>query len=170
MSKIEAGHLELDVEPTSIVQVLAEIEAISQPLGQAKGLNVQIILGECPPSVPLDRLRLNQILLNLISNAVKFTDNGQVTLRVYVMDHHLHFEVADTGMGMTPAVQAKLFDAYRQADRTIARRHGGTGLGLALSMKLARLMGGTIRVESEVNIGSTFTLELPMRVNSIEAV
>ncbi len=163
MSKIEAGHLELDIEPTDIGQILTEIEAISQPLGQAKGLSVHISAGAFPPFVLLDRLRLNQILLNLISNAIKFTDHGNVSLRVYVTGQQLNFEVTDTGMGMTPATLAKLFDAYAQGDRTIAKRHGGTGLGLALSMKLARLMGGTIRVESQINIGSTFTVELPLR-------
>jgi len=109
-------------------------------------------------------MRLKQILLNLLSNACKFTKDGEVALRVRLVTDGgdwIELAVADTGIGMTPEQQAKLFREFAQADSLTARRYGGTGLGLALSRKLARMMGGDVTVTSEMGKGSVFTLRLP---------
>jgi adenylate cyclase len=111
-----------------------------------------------------DPLRLKQILLNLLSNACKFTKEGEVALRVRKLTNGrdwVELAVADTGIGMTPEQQAKLFQDFTQADSLTARRYGGTGLGLALSRKLARMMGGDVTVTSEPGKGSVFTVRLP---------
>jgi len=112
----------------------------------------------------VDPIRLRQILLNLLSNACKFTKGGEVTLRACRVANGrnwIEFAVADTGIGMTPEQQAKLFEEFSQADATTAQRFGGTGLGLALSRKLARMMGGDVIVTSELGKGSVFTVRLP---------
>ena len=111
-----------------------------------------------------DTMRLKQILLNLLSNACKFTKQGEVALRVKrVVDgrNWIEIAVADTGIGMTPEQQAKLFEEFTQADSSTARQYGGTGLGLAITRKLARMMGGDVTVASEPGKGSVFTLRLP---------
>src|SRR5262249_14452514 len=111
-----------------------------------------------------DAMRLKQILLNLLSNSCKFTNEGEVALKVRkLVDGRdwIELAVADTGIGMTPAHQAKLFQGITQADSLNARRYGGTGLGLALSRKLARMMGGDVIVTSEAGKGSVFTVRLP---------
>jgi len=113
-----------------------------------------------------DSLRLKQILLNLLSNACKFTKEGEIALRARkVVDGHAWIElaVADTGIGLTAEQQAKLFQDFTQADSLTARRYGGTGLGLALSRKLARMMGGDVTVASEPGQGSVFTVRMPAR-------
>jgi adenylate cyclase len=110
-----------------------------------------------------DSMRLKQILLNLLSNACKFTKEGEVALRVTKeADGRVELAVADTGIGMTAEQQAKLFQDFTQADSLTARRYGGTGLGLAISRKLARMMGGDVTVASEVGKGSVFTVHLPV--------
>ena len=109
-------------------------------------------------------MRLRQILLNLLSNACKFTKEGEVRLRARRVANGrdwIEFAVADTGIGMTPEQQAKLFEEFTQADATTSQRYGGTGLGLALSRKLARMMGGDVTVTSEPGKGSVFTVRLP---------
>ena len=117
-----------------------------------------------------DPLRLGQILINLVNNAVKFTDQGEIVVRVMVTDEKpdaedqangddlkiLKFSVSDTGIGMTPPQMANLFQAFNQADTSVTRKYGGTGLGLAISKQLAELMGGTVWLESELGVGSTF--------------
>jgi signal transduction histidine kinase len=119
---------------------------------------------ENPGALNADLMRLKQILLNLLSNACKFTKEGEVALRVHKMADGrdwVELAVADTGIGLTPEQQAKLFQEFTQADSLTARRYGGTGLGLALSRKLARMMGGDVTVTSEPGKGSVFTVRLP---------
>jgi signal transduction histidine kinase len=106
-------------------------------------------------------MRLRQILLNLLSNACKFTKEGEVRLQARKDTEWVELSVADTGIGMTPEQQAKLFEEFTQADRTTAQRFGGTGLGLAITRKLARMMGGDVMVASELGKGSVFTVRLP---------
>ena len=120
-------------------------------------------------SLTVDPMRLRQILLNLLSNACKFTKEGEVALRgrrVINGDNWIELSVADTGIGMTAEQQAKLFEEFSQADATTAQRFGGTGLGLALTRKLARMMGGDVTVTSEPGKGSVFTVRLPGSANS----
>jgi signal transduction histidine kinase len=153
LSKIEAGKLELNSEPVNLPRLIEENRnhLVAESLDNLGPLTV-------------DPMRLKQILLNLLSNACKFTKEGEVALRVRnVADgrNWIEFTVSDTGIGMTAEQQAKLFQDFTQADSLTARRYGGTGLGLALSRKLARMMGGDVTVTSELGKGSVFTVRLP---------
>ena len=165
LSKIEAGKLDLNLETVKILPLIDEV------VGTARGLaeqNKNHLIVECPPDIaPLlvDHLRLRQILLNLLSNACKFTKNGEVSLRVTPVSiedrEWMDFAIADTGIGMTPEQMSKLFEEFVQGDQTTARNYGGTGLGLAITRKLCRMMGGDVLVTSEIGKGSTFVARLP---------
>ena len=163
ISKIEAGHLELDVRQVRIAPVLSKLKAAFEASATAKGLAFRI---ESEPGLPTefetDPQRLEQVLRNFLSNAVKFTDKGEVVLQARrAVDGRLMFSVKDTGVGISPEQQSIIFEAFRQADGTISRKYGGTGLGLSISRELARLMGGIITVESAEGEGSVFSLVLP---------
>jgi signal transduction histidine kinase len=166
LSKIEAGKLELNPEPVDLPRLIDDVIGTA---GQLAEKNKNRLVVEAPQDVgPLtaDSLRLKQILLNLLSNACKFTKEGEIALRARkVVDGHAWIElaVADTGIGLTAEQQAKLFQDFTQADSLTARRYGGTGLGLALSRKLARMMGGDVTVASEPGKGSVFTVRMPAR-------
>jgi adenylate cyclase len=164
LSKIEAGKLELNIERVAIAPIMEEIAGTARPLAEQNGNRLVI---DCKPDIDTiraDPLRLRQVLLNLLSNARKFTKHGEVALRVQkVVDGHnwMEFVVSDTGIGMTAEQQVKLFDEFTQADSLTARRYGGTGLGLAITRKLARMMGGDVTLTSEPGKGSVFTVRLP---------
>jgi len=164
LSKIEAGKLDLNPEPINLSRLIDEVVGTA---GQLAEKNKNRLVVEAPENVgtlTADSMRLKQILLNLLSNACKFTKEGEVALRVRkVVDGHdwVELAVADTGIGLTVEQQAKLFQDFTQADSLTARRYGGTGLGLALSRKLARMMGGDVTVTSEPGKGSVFTVRLP---------
>jgi adenylate cyclase len=169
LSKIEAGKLELNVEAVDLARLIDEVIGTAGQLAE-KNQNRLVIEAQATVGVlTADPMRLKQILLNLLSNACKFTKEGKVTLRVRkVADGHdwVELAVADTGIGLTAEQQAKLFQDFTQADSLTARRYGGTGLGLALSRKLARMMGGDVTVTSEMGKGSVFTVRLPRGGNS----
>jgi signal transduction histidine kinase len=164
LSKIEAGKLELSPELVRIGPIVDEVIGTARQLAEQ---NENRLFAEIPqPVAPVlaDAMRLRQILLNLLSNACKFTRQGEVALRVRQEvngNNWIEFAVSDTGIGITPEQQAKLFEEFVQADASTARRYGGTGLGLALSRKLARMMGGDVTVTSEPGKGSVFTVRLP---------
>jgi two-component system, sensor histidine kinase and response regulator len=169
VSKIEAGKLTLERITFSLDEVLKNVRDIVGELAEQKRLP---LIFAVEPNVPKyllgDPLRLGQILINLINNAVKFTDHGEIVVKVVLADAKpavdqasrdpelLKFSVSDTGIGMTPPQMANLFQSFNQADNSVTRRYGGTGLGLAISKQLAELMGGTVWVESEFGVGSTF--------------
>jgi protein-histidine pros-kinase len=167
LAKIESGKVELQPEPVACKAVLDEVSAALKPLGEAKGLKFEMRAPQGEPMVDTDRRALTQILLNLTNNAIKFTDRGAVTIELAQQrDNGLlqtRFTVVDTGVGITAADQAKLFQAFEQLGVSGARRHEGTGLGLHLSQKLAALLGGRIEFESEAGKGSRFTLVLEER-------
>ena len=161
LSKIEAGKLELHLEEVDLAASIREVALTAEPLA-AKNRNRLIV--ECPEgigSIRSDSTRLRQIILNLLSNACKFTEEGEIRLGARAERDWLWISVADTGIGMTPEQVARLFQEFSQADSSTTRRYGGTGLGLAISRKLARLMGGDITVESAAGKGTTFTVRLP---------
>jgi GAF domain-containing protein len=164
LSKIEAGKLELNPEPVNLPRLIDEVIGTAGQLAE-KNKNRLVIEGqENLGRLNVDSMRLKQILLNLLSNACKFTKEGEVALRVRkVADggEWVEVAVADSGIGMTAEQQAKLFQDFTQADSLTARRYGGTGLGLAISRKLARMMGGDVTVASEPGKGSVFTVRLP---------
>ena len=166
LSKVEAGRLELELAPVNLREVCETVAGMWAHSASAKGVALRTLIDAATPQwVRSDALRVRQILLNLVSNAVKFTAAGAVTLSVgpAATGDALLIEVADTGPGMTESVRASLFSEYSQAGADIARRFGGTGLGLAISRRLAELMGGDISVASEPGIGSTFSVRLPMQ-------
>ncbi len=170
VSKIEAGKLTLECITFSLDEVLKNVRDIVGEHAEQKHLPlIFTVAPEVPKYLVGDPLRLGQILINLINNAVKFTDQGQIVVTAMVTDEKpgaedqanvdrkiLKFSVSDTGIGMTPAQMANLFQAFNQADTSVTRKYGGTGLGLAISKQLAELMGGAVWVESELGLGSTF--------------
>jgi signal transduction histidine kinase len=164
LSKIEAGKLELNPEPVDLARLIDEVIGTAGQLAEKNHNCLVVEAQENLGALTADSMRLKQILLNLLSNACKFTKEGEVALRVRkVVDGRdwVELAVADTGIGMTAEQQAKLFQEFTQADSLTARRYGGTGLGLALSRKLARMMGGDVTVASEPGKGSVFTVRLP---------
>jgi signal transduction histidine kinase len=164
LSKIEAGKLELNPEPVNLARVIDEVIGTAGQLAEKNQNRLIVEAQDNLGAFTADPLRLKQILLNLLSNACKFTKEGEVALRVRkVADGRdwVELAVADTGIGLTAEQQAKLFQEFTQADSLTARRYGGTGLGLALSRKLARMMGGDVTVASEPGKGSAFTVRLP---------
>lgn len=168
ISKIEAGKLEIETQALSLRDLLENIIGLNQPALAAKGLKLVLDLNDdVPDQLRIDGLRLSQVLNNLLSNAIKFTVQGNVTLRVSadkdVSDERvsLKFTVSDSGIGISPEQQAKLFQAFSQADSSISRRYGGTGLGLAISQHLVEMMGGRITVDSQPGVGSSFSFTVP---------
>jgi signal transduction histidine kinase/CheY-like chemotaxis protein len=163
ISKVEAGKLELVPEELPLRRVIEGLARTFEPLARQKELEFSLTV---EPSVPMsihtDRQRLEQILKNLLSNAVKFTDAGRVRLTVSAnADGWVQFTVQDSGIGIAPDQQDKIFDAFHQADGSTARKYGGTGLGLSISRDLTSLLGGTLTLASTLGEGSTFTLSLP---------
>jgi len=167
ISKIEAGRLELMLETFALGPVVREVESTVQPLVARRGNRLAVTCPDDIGEVHADLTRLRQVLLNIVSNATKFTENGEVHVDVRPegggSEAAIVFEVRDTGIGMSPDQLGKLFQAFTQADVAITRKYGGTGLGLAISRQLCRMMGGDITVESELGKGSTFTIRLPRK-------
>ena len=161
-SKIEAGRLELDMVPTSIAQLVDEAVRLLKSAARQKGLEMAVSVSPAiPPSVLADPLRLRQVLLNLLGNAIKFTEKGSVRVNVEMESQDanavaLKFAVRDTGPGIPADKEELIFKSFCQADGSTTRKHGGTGLGLTISMRLVELMGGRIWVESQPGSGSTF--------------
>jgi PAS domain S-box-containing protein len=168
-SKIEAGRMDLETIPFDLRESLGNLAGILSQRASAKGLRLTFELdAELPPLVLGDPLRLGQVLLNFGSNAVKFTERGEVTVTARVLERaqgrvRLRFEVADTGIGLTEVQVQGLFQPFTQADDSTTRRFGGTGLGLAICRRLARLMDGEIEVSSRPGQGSSFALVLALR-------
>ena len=168
LSKIEAGRLDIHEEDCSIVGVITEVITLLEPQAAEKGIQLNAAYATRMPALMLtDPLRVRQILVNLVGNAIKFTDTGQVSL-VSSCDRTalpptLSIEVHDTGIGIPPELLASVFEAFSQIQPVMARRIGGTGLGLTISQRLVRMLGGRIDVKSEVGKGTVFTVTLPIR-------
>jgi signal transduction histidine kinase len=164
LSKIEAGKLELNAQTVQLAPLINEVIDTAGQLAEQNKNRLIVDTQENLGALTVDPMRLRQILLNLLSNACKFTKAGEVKLAARKVSNggsFVEFAVSDTGIGMTAEQQAKLFEEFSQADATTAQRFGGTGLGLALSRKLARMMGGDVTVASELGKGSVFTVRLP---------
>jgi signal transduction histidine kinase/CheY-like chemotaxis protein len=156
-AKIESGKLQLDPRPCSPVELADDVAELLRGRAEAKGLRLIVEPQPgAPESIATDPTRARQILVNLVGNAIKFTDSGEVRVRVGGEEGRALFEVVDSGIGISPEQQAKLFEPFTQADGSLGRRFGGTGLGLSISRKLARLLGGNVTVESALGRGSTF--------------
>jgi signal transduction histidine kinase len=162
-SKIEAGQLTLTVNPYSIKDVIQAVVAGTQSLATEKNLVLTTTIPGDLPSASGDERRIAQVLLNLVGNAIKFTDSGEVRIDVAAKNGDLLVSVSDTGPGIPETERAKIFDEFRQAEGSITQKKGGTGLGLAIAKRIVELHGGKIWVESEVGKGSKFTFTLPMK-------
>ncbi|WP_066341006.1 response regulator [Azohydromonas lata] len=170
-SKIEAGHLELEDAAFSVVEVVEEAIAMFAQQAQAKGLELamQVLPHDAQPSVRGDPFRLRQVVANLVGNAIKFTESGEVLVRVFALEQHegrapLRISIHDTGIGIAPEARTRIFEHFSQADGSTTRQYGGTGLGLAICQRLVHLMGGRIGVQSVPGVGSTFSVELQLPV------
>ena len=162
LSKIEADKIELDIQTHNIHKLLQQLENMFAVQAQDKGIQFSINATLAKPFYLLiDAFRVKQILINLCSNAIKFTDSGEVTLSVTFQQNCLCFKLQDSGIGMSERQLQTVFEMFTQGDSSISRRFGGTGLGLCLSQQLAKMLGGVIRVESELGKGSLFTFNLP---------
>jgi len=164
LSKIEADRLEVKIEPLALERLLKEVVSQLRPMANNKRLSLTLEIAEGLPLVLADGHRIRQIVLNLVSNALKFTEQGGVMIRCTLLDRYdmLRVAVHDSGIGISPAALGYIFEAFRQADGSTTRRFGGTGLGLTIARKLIELQGGEVAVESIVGHGSTFAFTLPI--------
>lgn len=167
LSKIEAGKMPLELMDFDPVKLVQELAKDVEPLVRKKNNTLIVQPGDAIGPIHADPTKLKQVLMNLISNAGKFTENGRITMSLAAVGGNaLAFSVADTGIGMTPGESGRLFQAYQQANNSTAREFGGTGLGLAISRQFCRLMGGDLTVQSEKGKGSTFTATISTSVKS----
>ena len=162
LSRLEAGRIEVDCQAVYLPEVVEQVRQDVAPQAGEKGLALRIDLPASLPPVAADPERLRQILLNLVGNAVKFTDSGSVSIVGATIGDSVRITVTDTGIGISPGELPHIFEAFRQADSRLTRRHSGAGLGLAIAHGLAELMEGQITVESQPGAGTTFTLTLPV--------
>lgn len=168
LSRIESGRLELaylPIEPEKMVQFWYSIVSV---LADNKDLDFVVDVDpNLPETIYGDEESLTKIAVNLIGNAIKFTENGQVSVKLEKIDEKMMLQVSDTGVGIPPHAREFIFDEFRQVDMTSKRQHGGTGLGLAIVNKLAKAMGGTVTLQSEVGVGSTFTVSIPIHTQPL---
>lgn len=164
-AKIEGGRLELKLAQFNLAELVKQTAEESRSLAEQKDLKLDVQINLNNPDIVNDSDRLRQILVNILANAIKFTSIGKVEISVWeVSQERIAIAIKDTGIGIAQSDLKDIFNEFRQANQTITREHGGTGLGLAISDRLVRLMEGTISVESKVDEGSIFTIEIPRRV------
>ena len=162
LSKIEAGQLVLTIEDYSVADMVSTVMSATESLARTKGI---ALVSAVPPGLPMgkgDARRLTQVLLNLVGNAIKFTDQGSVEIRGAAVGSNFELSVVDTGFGIAPEDQAKIFEEFQQVDNSSTRKKGGTGLGLSISRKIVQLHGGAITVTSEIGKGSIFKVTIPV--------
>ena len=162
MSRLESGRLPVNLQDVWVPDLIREIEIETQDLRDKPGLRFAWRVPAQLPYLSTDPFKLKMVLKNLVANAVKFTDEGSITVTVESHDDHVEFSVADTRIGISPETQAVIFEPFRQADSSLTRRYGGVGLGLYIVRRLLEMLGGSIAVESEVGRGSTFRVRLPV--------
>jgi signal transduction histidine kinase len=162
LSKIEAGQLSLTLEDYAVGQVVQTVRSSTETLANAKGLVLTTNVQDGLPKGRGDDRRLTQVLLNLVGNAIKFTDKGSVEISARGVDGFFEIAVKDTGPGIAPEDQRKIFDEFQQVDNSSTRHKGGTGLGLAISKRIVEMHGGQIEVQSVLGEGSTFRITIPV--------
>ena len=167
LSKIEAGQLTLSIAEYSIKEVVQTVAAYAEPLAAEKKLLLKVEVCDDLPRAEGDERRITQALLNLVGNAIKFTDSGAVTVQAAAApDHAVEIRVIDTGSGIAAADRERIFEEFQQVDSSSTRKKGGTGLGLSISKKIIEMHGGCIWVELELGRGSTFHFTLPLRASA----
>jgi signal transduction histidine kinase len=169
LSRIEAGESRVEIAETNVAEVLRDVSESLEPLVDRARVQLRVEADPDLPPILTDRAKLEQILVNLLSNSIKYTDEGSIVLNSRLLDGRLQVGVTDTGLGIAPVDLGRIFEEFHRADSEGARRRGGTGLGLAISQRLARTLGGGITVQSRLGRGSTFTLELPIASPSAES-
>ncbi|HEY7544999.1 MAG TPA: response regulator, partial [Blastocatellia bacterium] len=169
LSKIEAGKMSLYLETFDVSEMIDSVVAVIQPLVSKRANTLKVNRGEPLGAMHADMTKVRQSLFNLLSNAAKFTESGEIRLDVERDGNWITFRVSDTGIGMSEKQMAKLFQAFSQADRSTASKYGGTGLGLAITKKFCRMMGGDVTAQSEPGRGSIFTIKLPAEARETEA-
>jgi signal transduction histidine kinase len=162
LSRIEAGQLTLAFDDYSLGGIVRSVQSATEPLARAKGLSLTVDITERLPLGRGDERRLTQVLLNLVGNAIKFTDAGEIAIAATAADGRFTVAVRDTGPGIAASDQQRIFEEFQQVDSTNSRRKGGTGLGLAISKRIVEMHGGTLTVESALEQGSTFCMSVPM--------
>jgi signal transduction histidine kinase len=164
LAKIEAGQLGLTLEDYALAEVVRSVVSATEPLAAAKGLTFTAIVQEGMPRAHGDARRVSQVLLNLVGNAIKFTDAGEVEIGAAAEGRQFVLTVRDTGPGIADADQERIFGEFQQIENTDTRKKGGTGLGLAISKRMVEMQGGMISVESALGRGSIFRVVLPVHV------
>jgi two-component system sensor histidine kinase/response regulator len=164
LARLDAARLPLTIAPVDLAEVVTEALGEVAPQARAKQIDLIVDVPAALPPLPADGQRLRQVLVNLLGNAVKFTDRGTVTVRAALVDAQLALTVADTGVGIPAAELPHIFDEYRQAATGLSRKQGGSGLGLAIAQRLVELHGGSMAVASVEGHGTTVTVRLPTRV------
>jgi len=167
LAKIEAGQLTLTLEDYALPEVVRSVVIATEPLAVAKGLKLSVALQDGIPNAHGDARRVSQVLLNLVGNAIKFTDAGEVAITASAVNGQFVLTVRDTGPGIADADQERIFGEFQQIENTESRKKGGTGLGLAISKRMVEIQGGMISVESMLGRGSTFRVVLPVRVEAM---
>jgi signal transduction histidine kinase len=162
ISKIEAGQFALELADYSLQEIADTVRSTLEPLATDKALAFKVEVGPQLPTGHGDKSRLTQVLINLVGNAIKFTDAGEVVITIGMADGSFHVAVRDTGPGISAADQAKLFQEFHRTESAVSRAKGGTGLGLALSKRIVEMHGGRIWIESALGHGSTFAFTLPV--------
>ena len=166
LSKIEAGHLMLSLSDGSMKEIVYTVVSSMESLATEKGLALTVALSPDLPTGRFDQRRITQVLLNLVGNAIKFTDVGKVHVSVTVSDGAFNVSVLDTGLGISPADQGRIFEEFQQADTSTSRPKGGTGLGLTIAKRIIEMHGGSMWVESILGSGATFLFTLPVRAEA----
>lgn len=161
LSKIEANRMELEIVPCNIVEIVVSCVEEMLSLAMQKGLLLHLSLDRSFIATEVNQMRIKQVILNVLSNAIKFTPQGSITVSIHQLPHEAAIKVTDTGIGLTAEEMKKIFLPFAQADSSITQKYGGTGLGLTISRRIMELHGGTISVESKKEEGSTFTITLP---------
>jgi signal transduction histidine kinase len=161
LARIEAGRMELQLREVDVLEAMERVRGLVHGQAAAKGLSLRIAIDEDVPTVAADVNRLAQILLNLFANAIKFTNEGEIAGTVRARDGGVEIAITDTGIGISPEALPRRFDEFRQVDSGTTRRFGGSGLGLAIVKRLVEMQAGTVSAESEVGVGSRFTVWFP---------
>jgi signal transduction histidine kinase len=165
-ARLDGGHEKLRVQEIDACTIAHEVASVVEPLAEARSIAFETELPDAQTLVASDPDRLRQVLLNLLGNAIKYTDSGTVRLTLHTTEKDICWEISDTGVGIDPAHLDRIFEPFWQADPTQRARNGGTGLGLSVVRRLVRLLGGTITVRSDVGRGSTFRVRLPRQLVS----
>jgi len=162
LSRIESGKEEIELSKFNLNSIVSELVEMMGSQAHSKGVKVKNLIANDMPDIISDRIKCRHIFQNILSNALKFTDHGEVKISSIVSKNEINILVSDTGIGISPEAQEIIFEEFRQADETPSRKNGGTGLGLAIAKKYSELMGGSITVESVIGKGSVFTIKLPL--------